>query len=214
MKKALPILFMLLLLGCGKSPKHQAEYETKTHLKEKILQFSATNKASFDWVKEISEWEDRVLTAHFQRTFLDPQESVFLFPLEISDLVRKDDGFVLVANANYFIYYGITLILKCPTEIAEKILNGEMGNKHDTFLVASKISSVRNVALELIPELNYPPEEVYVEAEWADIYIDVNVVDSHIVLVGECIALEKIGTFYFDFVELTIELTSHIEDNG
>jgi len=213
MRKILPIVCMLLLFGCGKSPKQQAEEQAEILLREKILQLRATHGASIDWVKEISEFEDRVFTAHFQRTFLDPQESVFLFPLEISDVVRKDDGYMIVADVTYALFANneIKLILKCPAEIAEKILDNEMGSSYDTFLAAAKIDSVRNVALELIPELNCSPDEVYVEAEAADIYIDVSI-GGHVILVGECIALENIGTTYLDFVKLTNELASYFED--
>jgi len=59
--------------------------------------------------------------------------------------------------------------------------------------------------MELMPELNYSPEEIYVEAESADIYIDVNVADT-VILVGECITLENTGILYLNFVELTNEL--------
>lgn len=214
MRKILTVLCVFLLFGCGKSPKRKAEEEAEIHLREKILQFKATYGASVDWVREIPKWEDRVFTAHFQRIFLDRQESVFLFPLGIADLVRKDDGYLLIADSSYtlFTHYEIKLILKCPAEIAEKILDSEVGSSYDAFLVAAKIDSVRNVELELIPELNYSSEEVYIEAESADIYIDINV-ETHVILVGECIALENIGTSDFDFEELANELASRIEDN-
>lgn len=215
MRKILLVLCLLLMLGCGKTPNQQKDDEAQIRLREKILHFTATHGASIDWVKELPKWEENAFTAHFQLIFLDRQETIFLFPLEIADLVRKDNDYVLVANMSHAIFtpYEIKIILKCPTEIAEEILDSEIESSLDTLLVAAKINKVRNVALELIPELNYSPEEMYVNAESADIYIDVNVVESHVILVGECIALENIGDSYFDYEELTNKIDSRIEDN-
>ncbi len=215
MKTILPVLCVLLLFGCGKSPKQQAEEQAEVLLREKILQFRATHGASIDWLREMSKWEDRWFTANFQRLFLDQQESVFLFPVEIADLVRKADSYLLIADLSYDVFVSecrTTLVLKCPVGVAEAILDNQMGSSYDTFLVAAKIDSVRNVALELMPALNYSPEELYVEAEAADIYIDVNL-GGHVILVGECIALENMGTSYVDFVELATELAIPVEDN-
>lgn len=214
MKEIFPILCVFLLLGCGKSPKQQAEEQAEILLREKILHLRATHGASIDWIRELPKWDDRVFTAHFQRIFLESRKSTFLFPLHIADLVREHDGYMLVADVVYarFTHNEIKLILKCPPEIVEKILDSQMGRSHSIFLAAARIASVRNVAIELIPKLNYSPEEVYVEAESADIYIDVNAAEA-VILVGECVALESTGIPYFNFVELTNDLASRIGDN-
>ena len=102
MTKILALMCVFLLFGCGQSPKQQAEDEVNAHLKEKISKFATAHGASLNWIRIIAKWEDRPFTAHFQNVFLDPQESAFLFPLEISDLVRKDNTYMLFADVSYY----------------------------------------------------------------------------------------------------------------
>ncbi len=131
------LLCMLLLFGCGKGPKQQAEDEAEIHIKRKIseviLQFAAAHGASINWIGKIDKlWErDSIFTAHFQRIFLDSQESAFLFPLEIADIVRKDGSYMLAADLSYNVYtpvYDVVLMLDCPPDIADLILDDETGS--------------------------------------------------------------------------------------
>jgi hypothetical protein len=165
-----------------------------------ILQFTAAHGASIDWVGKTEKlWErDSVFTAHVQQIFLDPQESAFLFPLEIADIVKKDGRYMLVADLSCNVYvplYDIVLMLDCPQDIAESILDDETGSSFDTFLVAAKIDSVRNIAMELISEIDYE--------EYPGIEIDIDTIPGHVILVGECLAITNIGEVSsFDFEEL------------
>ena len=204
MKKVIILLLLpILLISCKEKGKEnekekQMLAEKNREIKKQVLELCSKYNAVSDWASKIdAESTEIIYTTQLQDIFLTQKEKPYLFFVEIKDIRKVNDKYLIIAHSWDYFDVEIHLRVNCDSDKIKRIIK-EKQTLWDIYALLVNVQSIYRPDFYLQAEIDYDDvsyDEVDYDIFTAHIIFDDYSVDSFFILKGNCVDVLPVGDY-------------------